>query len=136
MRTDNHSFCRCILRTARLDAKSCGVSVSKLRVWLTGPAHKRYAEVRDARGILVWQGRACCAFEARAMALGWLADAADKQITATPRQFERLKIRTENAPTDWVSGIIWSVDCGFFEPVTCLAVEPVLGKILEWRYER
>jgi len=50
-----------------------------------------------------------------------------------PAQHEALECRCAKFPNEWLN-LTYSHERGFFEPVTNLDAEPVVGRILEWRY--
>ena len=50
-----------------------------------------------------------------------------------PRQYQPLEVRGQKYPDEWLL-LTYSKDRGFFEPVTNMLAEPVIGQVLEWRY--
>lgn len=76
--SDNHTFCRCLLRTARQEAKERGVTVTHGLTAMqttTGGANKQWwVEGVMDKGDHV---TACCAWEAKAK---WIADRTDRIV--------------------------------------------------------
>jgi hypothetical protein len=69
----DHEFCRMLLRESRAAAKRAKLDVPQLSVWscpYAGSTDRRYFEVSRKQGAeVLWQGAACCAWEAKSKAI-------------------------------------------------------------------
>jgi hypothetical protein len=71
---DNSDFTRGMLRDARAEAKRAGATIpTGLHAHRVTTGGNPWYEVRDRKGALVWEGSASDAYEARANAIGEMA---------------------------------------------------------------
>jgi len=71
---EDHDFCRVLLRGSRDGAAESKTTIPKLTQASTKIGHSRWFYIQGPGGELIWEGEACCAFEAKSKAVRCLSD--------------------------------------------------------------